>query len=113
MINGYTSLNITKLDILDSLSSIKVAVGYLLNGKRLETFPADLSLLENIDVEYVELPGWQSDISKCREWNELPENAKKYIEFIEKETGIPGKNTKKWMGWVGDESVIEYSNPCV
>jgi adenylosuccinate synthase len=94
MINGYTTLNITKLDILDSLPVIKVATGYLLNGKRLEAFPADLSVLENIEVEYVELPGWQSDITKCREWKDLPENAKKYIEFIEKETGVPGKKVK-------------------
>ncbi|ORZ16435.1 Adenylosuccinate synthetase [Absidia repens] len=94
MINGYTTLNITKLDILDTLPVIKVAVAYHLDGKRLEAFPADLGVLEKIEVEYVELPGWQSDITKCREWNELPENAKKYIEFIEKETGVP-------VDWIG------------
>lgn len=92
MINGYDSLNITKLDILDTLPVIKVAVAYKLNGERLESFPADLNVLEKIEVEYVDLPGWQTDITKCRTWEELPENAKKYIEFIEKEVGVPGKS---------------------
>ncbi|CAO3629506.1 unnamed protein product [Cunninghamella blakesleeana] len=89
LINGYDSLNITKLDILDTLPVIKVAVAYKLNGELLESFPADLNVLEKIEVEYVELPGWKTDISKCRTWEELPENAKKYIEFIEKEVGVP------------------------
>ncbi|KAI8066685.1 adenylsuccinate synthetase [Gongronella butleri] len=94
MINGYTTLNITKLDILDTLPTIKVAVAYHLNGERLTSFPADLSLLENAEVEYVDLPGWQQDISKCRSWDELPENAKKYIEFIEEQVGVP-------VDWIG------------
>ncbi|KAF7721973.1 phosphoribosylaminoimidazole carboxylase ade2 [Apophysomyces ossiformis] len=94
MVNGYTSLNITKLDILDQLPVIKVAVNYLLNGKPLPTFPADLDLLEKVEVEYMEMPGWQSDISKCKTWDELPENAKKYVEMIERETGVP----VEWIG---------------
>ncbi|CAO3691208.1 hypothetical protein G6F70_007211 [Rhizopus microsporus] len=94
MINGYTSFNLTKLDILDQLPTIKVAVAYHLDGKKLESFPADLSLLEKVEVEYVELPGWMTDISKCTKYEELPENAKKYIAFIEKETGVP----VEWIG---------------
>lgn len=91
MINGYTSLNITKLDILDQLPVIKVATAYLVDGKPLETFPADLSVLDKAEVQYVEVPGWQTDISRCRTWEELPENARKYIELIERESGVPGK----------------------
>ncbi|CAO3686838.1 unnamed protein product [Rhizopus stolonifer] len=94
MINGYTSFNLTKLDILDQLPTIKVAVAYHLDGKKLPSFPADLNVLEKVEVEYVELPGWMSDISKCTEYEQLPENAKKYIEFIEKETGVP----VEWIG---------------
>ncbi|KAI8969270.1 Adenylosuccinate synthetase [Mycotypha africana] len=94
LINGYTSFNLTKLDILDQLPTIKVAVAYKLNGKRLESFPADLDLLDKIEVEYVDLPGWQTDISKCTKYEDLPENAKKYIAFIEKETGVP----VEWIG---------------
>lgn len=94
MINGYTSFNLTKLDILDQLPTIKVAVAYHLDGKKLPSFPADLDLLAKVEVEYVELPGWQTDISKCTEYENLPENAKKYIAFIEKETGVP----VEWIG---------------
>ncbi|KAG2206646.1 hypothetical protein INT46_009933 [Mucor plumbeus] len=94
MINGYTSFNLTKLDILDQLPTIKVAVAYHLDGKKLPSFPADLDLLEKVEVEYVELPGWQTDISKCTKYENLPENAKKYITFIEKETGVP----VEWIG---------------
>ncbi|KAG0175576.1 hypothetical protein DFQ28_008844 [Apophysomyces sp. BC1034] len=103
MINGYTSLNITKLDILDQLPVIKVGVNYLLDGKPLASFPADLSLLEKVEVEYIEMPGWQSDISKCKTWDELPVNAKKYIEMIERESGVP----VEWIGvGAGREEMI-------
>jgi adenylosuccinate synthase len=91
MINGYTSLNLTKLDILDDMETIKIGVNYLLDGKPLASFPADLNVLERIEVEYVEVPGWKQDISKCRRYEDLPVNAQKYIELIEKELGIPGK----------------------
>ncbi|KAI7883571.1 Adenylosuccinate synthetase [Lichtheimia hyalospora FSU 10163] len=94
MINGYTSLNITKLDVLDQLPVIKIATGYTLDGKPLESFPADLNCLDRIQVEYIEVPGWETDISNCRKYEELPENAKKYIELIEKESGVP----VEWIG---------------
>lgn len=94
MINGYTSFNLTKLDILDQLPKIKVAVAYHLDGKKMASFPADLELLSKVEVEYVELDGWMTDISKCTKFEELPENAKKYIAFIEKETGVP----VEWIG---------------
>ncbi|KAI7907170.1 Adenylosuccinate synthetase [Cokeromyces recurvatus] len=103
MINGYTSFNLTKLDILDQLPTIKVAVAYNLNGKKLTSFPSDLDLLEKVEVEYVELPGWMTDISKCKKYEDLPENTKKYIEFIEKETGVP----IEWIGvGAGREDMI-------
>lgn len=46
-------------------------------------------MLEKVEVEYVTLPGWEADISKCRQWNDLPENARKYVEFIEQYLGVP------------------------
>ncbi|KAI8869375.1 adenylosuccinate synthase [Ramicandelaber brevisporus] len=95
MINGYTVFNLTKLDVLDTFESIKVAVAYKLTDpvtgetSSLDYYPADLSVLEKVEVEYVVLPGWMQDISKCRTYDELPENARKYIEFIEEQTGVP------------------------
>ncbi|WWC86161.1 adenylosuccinate synthetase [Kwoniella dendrophila CBS 6074] len=83
MINGYTSLNLTKLDVLDGFEEIKIATGYKLDGKQIDGFPADLDRLAQVEVEYETLPGWKTDISGCTTYEQLPENAKKYIKFIE------------------------------
>nr|CAG8437606.1 3951_t:CDS:10 [Entrophospora candida] len=90
ILNGYTSLNITKLDVLDDFSEIQVATEYSLNGESLESFPADLNVLEKIKVKYETLPGWKTDISKCRQFTDLPTNAQKYIKFIEKHLELNG-----------------------
>ncbi|EPX73107.1 adenylosuccinate synthetase Ade2 [Schizosaccharomyces octosporus yFS286] len=89
MINGYTSLNLTKLDILDAFPEVKVAVAYIIDGKRYETFPADLSSLENAEIVYETLPGWQTSTVGITRWEQMPENAKKYIQFIEDFVGVP------------------------
>lgn len=94
MINGYTALNLTKLDVLNDLADIKIGVRYMLHGKSLESFPADLSVLEQVTVEYETLSGWKSDISGCRSWSELPPNAQKYIRRIEDIVGVK----VKWVG---------------
>lgn len=64
MINGYHSLNITKLDILDELSEIKVGVEYKLNGKVLDSLPGTLEDFEKVEIKYETLKGWKKDISK-------------------------------------------------
>jgi len=79
IINGYTDINLTKLDVLSGLETLKIATGY----KNMKGFPADQNLLENIDVEYIEMPGWPEDISKIRNYEDLPENARNYVEKIE------------------------------
>lgn len=94
LVNGYTTLNLTKLDVLDSLPEIKVAVGYSLDGQALLGFPADLDLLARVKVEYETLPGWQTSIAHVDTYDELPENCKKYIEFIERFLGVG-------IGWIG------------
>ncbi|WVR05809.1 adenylosuccinate synthetase [Kwoniella sp. DSM 27419] len=88
MINGYTSLNLTKLDVLDAFDEIKVATGYKIDGVEIEGFPADLDRLAQVEVQYETLPGWKTDISGCTEYEQLPENAKKYIKFIEDFLGV-------------------------
>eukprot|EP00958_Prasinococcus_capsulatus_P005991 scaffold571_cov364-Prasinococcus_capsulatus_cf.AAC.6 len=88
-INGFTHINLTKLDVLSKLPEIKVGVGYKVDGKVLTSVPSDLGTLERAEVEYITLPGWQEDISTCREWSELPLNARKYVEQIEELTGTP------------------------
>jgi adenylosuccinate synthase len=81
-INGLSSIALTKLDVLSGLKKIKVAVGYEMNGKRLEYFPAQL--LQKIKPVYEELDGWDEDISACKSYNALPANARSYINFIQK-----------------------------
>ncbi|KAJ3268393.1 hypothetical protein HK104_005384 [Borealophlyctis nickersoniae] len=91
LINDYTSINLTKLDVLDKLPEVKIGVAYILDGKKLDSFPADLNLLSKVSVEYETLPGWQQDISKCRRWEELPVNAQKYVMRVEELMGVKGE----------------------
>ncbi|KAK5959771.1 adenylosuccinate synthase PWA37_003139 [Arxiozyma heterogenica] len=103
LINGYTSLNITKLDVLDTFETIPVGVSYSVNGKKLDLFPEDLMTLGKVDVEYVNLPGWNQDITKITKYEDLPENAKKYLKFIEDFVGVP----VEWVGTgPGRESML-------
>lgn len=94
LINGYTHLNITKLDILDDLIEIKVAVGYEYKGKLLESFPEDLGILEKVEVKYKTFPGWKRHISDIRKFEDLPIEAQNYLKFIEEFLNVP----VKWIG---------------
>jgi len=93
-VNGYSSLAVTKLDILDELAEIKIGIYYKLNGVRISRFPADEAQLRQVEVEYETLPGWQTSIAEVRTWEELPENAKKYILRIQDHLQIP----VRWVG---------------
>lgn len=88
LINGITSAAITKLDVLSSFDEIKVCVSYELNGKMLKSFPTDVDRLSKIKPIYEILPGWQKDISGCRNFSELPVETKNYLEFICKKSGV-------------------------
>ncbi|KIK18970.1 hypothetical protein PISMIDRAFT_30405 [Pisolithus microcarpus 441] len=94
LINGYDSLNLTKLDVLDNLSEIKVAVKYAVDGKDLTYFPADLDLLSRVEVVYETLPGWKTCIESATSFDELPESCKNYVAFIEAFLDTP-------IEWVG------------
>ncbi|XP_005742832.1 adenylosuccinate synthetase isozyme 1 [Pundamilia nyererei] len=94
MINGFTAIALTKLDILDVLDEIKVGVAYKLNGKRIPHFPANMDVLQKVEVEYETFPGWKTDTSAARKWNDLPVKAQNYIRFIENHIGVP----IKWVG---------------
>ncbi|GAA5830734.1 hypothetical protein JCM11251_001057 [Rhodosporidiobolus azoricus] len=94
-INGYTALNLTKLDVLDDLETIRVGVEYLIDGKPLDAlFPADLDVLAKCEVRYVDLPGWKQSIQDVTKWEDLPENCQKYVEYIEKFLDVP-------IEWIG------------
>ncbi|KAF3841866.1 hypothetical protein F7725_023817 [Dissostichus mawsoni] len=78
MINGFTAIALTKLDILDMFEEIKVGVSYKVDNQTIPTFPANQEVLQHVDVQYETLPGWKSDISQVRSFEDLPENARKY-----------------------------------
>ena len=87
-VNHYTTLNITKLDILDGLKELKVAVSYKVDGVELESFPADLDVLAKVEPVYKTLAGWSEPTTKLTEYSELPAEAKAYIAFIEEFIGV-------------------------
>ncbi len=89
MINGLTDIVLTKLDVLGGLDEIKVCTGYDIDGEIYDYIPSDQADVAKASPVYTVLPGWKENISKCRTWDELPENTKKYVEFIEEFTGIP------------------------
>jgi len=85
-INGLTSISLTKIDVLSGFSKIKVAVSYKVDGKVVDYFPS--AQLRNVEPEYIELDGWKEDISKCKSFEDLPDNAQKYISFLEEKVGV-------------------------
>lgn len=89
MINGLTDIVLTKIDVLSGLDEIKVCTGYEIDGEVLDYVPSDQMDVAKAVPVYTTLPGWKEDISSCRTYEELPENAKKYVEFIEEVTGVP------------------------
>ena len=87
LINGLSSMVLTKLDVLTGFKKIKVAVGYELNGKTIDYFPAD-KLAEAKPI-YKEVDGWDEDITEARKFSDLPKNTQKYVNYLEKLVGIP------------------------
>ncbi|MER3428076.1 MAG: adenylosuccinate synthase [Pyrinomonas sp.] len=88
-INGFSSIALTKLDVLDALEEIKVCVGYKLDGRALDSFPAVAQELRRVEPVYATLPGWRRSTLGVTQWEELPEKARRYVEFLEREIGVP------------------------
>lgn len=86
MVQGADKIALTKLDVLSYLDKIPVCVAYEADGKRINDFPSG-DLLYKAKPVYEYLDGWKQDISHCRRYTELPENARKYIEYIEQQIG--------------------------
>jgi len=87
MLNGVTELIMMKADVLDQFETIKICVGYEIDGEVVEHFPFELN--DTVKPIYVELPGWKTDLTKIKHQNEFPEELNHYIHFIEEEMGIP------------------------
>ncbi len=89
IINGISGLCITKLDVLDGLAEIKVAVGYQLNGRRVDILPLDADDIAACVPIYDSFPGWSQSTFGATEWEALPLNARRYLERVEAFIGAP------------------------
>lgn len=88
-LSGIQSINLTKLDVLSAVNEIKLGVSYSIDGKKIETIPARLEDWEKIQVTYETLPGWKSDITNARSFEELPATCQAYVKRIESLLGVP------------------------
>lgn len=82
-VNGFTGIAITKLDILDGIEKLKICVGYKHGNSIIEDFPKELEILQNCTPIYEEIPGWKENTAGIKDYENLPPNAKKYLQFIE------------------------------
>jgi adenylosuccinate synthase len=88
-INGFTTMTITRMDILDTLPKVKICTAYKLEGKTIDNFPASIAALEKCEPVYEELPGWEKPTGNARVFHDLPSEARKYIERLEEIIGCP------------------------
>jgi adenylosuccinate synthase len=88
-LNGLSSMSVTKLDVLTGLNTLKICVGYELQGKRLDSRPSSLKSLAQCSPIYQEMPGWEEDISQARKLDDLPKRAREYLNRIEELTEVP------------------------
>jgi adenylosuccinate synthase len=87
-INGFSSIALTKLDVLDALDEIKVCTGYRLNGREIDSFPAVSQDLRLVKPIYATLPGWKTSTEGITEIEQLPTEAQRYVEFLSREVGV-------------------------
>ncbi len=88
-LNGLDYLAVTKLDVLSGLDKVKICTSYNYRGDIIKEFPASLKVLKDCVPVYEELPGWQEDITGIRKLEDLPLNARKYLDRISEVSGVP------------------------
>ena len=86
-LNGCQSISLTRLDVLDSFESIKICTAYEIDSERIESFPGSRIAMEKAKPIYEEMPGWETDTTQCRDFDELPPAAQRYVHRIEKIIG--------------------------
>jgi adenylosuccinate synthase len=106
-----SALAVTRLDVLDGINPLKICHSYKYGSEKIDNFPGNLKLLGKCEPQYIELPGWKK-ISE-EEWHEiiskgydaLPENLKKYLEYIENDCNVPAKIIS--VGPAREETIIK------
>lgn len=89
LINGFTDFAVTKLDVLSGLEEIKVCVRYRIDGKETDRFQGEPHVLERVEPIYESLPGWTEDVTGIERYDDLPDAARNYLQFIVRHTGVP------------------------
>lgn len=88
-VSGLTDLSLNSIDVLTGIETLRICVSYRYKGNIINEYPASLNILKECEPIYEILPGWTEDITSCKSLDELPENARHYIERISQLTGIP------------------------
>ncbi len=86
---GIDGIALTKLDVLDGLETIKISVGYRLNGRLIDHFPVAQQDQAAVEPVYETMEGWQDSTARARTWNDLPAQAVKYVRHVEELIGVP------------------------
>jgi adenylosuccinate synthase len=105
MINGVSQLIMMKSDVLDSFETIKACVAYRINGEEVTSFPYEIN--EDVEPIYVELPGWNTDMTKMQSEDEFPEEFNNYLTFLEEELGVPVKIVS--VGPDREQTILRYT----
>ncbi len=90
-LNSLSELALTKLDVLDGFETVKVCTGYRLHGVELDHYPDRSDILTEVEPVYETLPGWRTDLSEARQSGQLPESARRFLELVERQVGVPVK----------------------
>lgn len=104
MINGVTQLIMMKSDVLDTFETIKACVAYKVDGEEINYFPYNVN--ENVEPIYVELPAWQTDMTKMKSEDEFPEEFNAYVSFLEEQLEVPIKIVS--VGPDRDQTIVRY-----
>ncbi|MDR0431223.1 MAG: adenylosuccinate synthase [Tannerellaceae bacterium] len=104
MINGVTKLIMMKSDVLDGFETIKACVAYNIKGNEVTEFPYEVD--DSLEPVYVELPGWQTEMTKMQNEDEFPEEFNAYLTFLEEELGVPVKIVS--VGPDREQTIIRY-----
>jgi adenylosuccinate synthase len=88
-VNGFTSIAITRLDVLDKMPRLKICTGYKVDGETIESFPASAAILEKCQPVYEEITGWEKPTNGARIFSELPTKAQRYVKRLEEIIGCP------------------------
>jgi adenylosuccinate synthase len=113
-VNGLTGLAITKLDVLSEFDRIEVCIGYSYQGKVYHDFPPHQTIFHKCEPVYLDMPGWRCEIDDITEFDDLPPEARKYIEFVEQASGVPAhiisvgpKRTQTILAHLKEKPTIE------